>query len=111
MMAWLAWKESKPSEVVARAHDALRLWEATVVSYRFKWLCLWPLMAVRLALGQIHEAVETGRELLTPPQLRFPDALESLLESAVARWGRRRPCASGEQACRALELADRLEYA
>jgi len=56
------------------------------VSYSSYWICLWPLIAVRLKAGLLAEAVFASRKLLVPPQQRLPDELESLVESAGAAW-------------------------
>jgi hypothetical protein len=69
--AWVAWRDKKPEEVVRLAREALDLWGTTVVSYSWYWLCLWPLIAVRLAGGQVGEAVEAARQLLPAPQQRL----------------------------------------
>lgn len=46
-----------------RIDEALELWEGNVLPYQFKWLCLWPLVGVRLASGQVAEAVDASRQL------------------------------------------------
>jgi class 3 adenylate cyclase/tetratricopeptide (TPR) repeat protein len=110
-MAWVAWRDGRPADVVAIANEALELWEVTAVSYPCKMLCLWPLIAVHLSAGQVAEAVDAGRQLLMPPQIRFPDELESLVEWVVATWDSgERDRAAGKLAD-ALELAERLGYA
>ena len=58
--AWVAWQEGRPEDVVALAGEALELWGTTVVSYPWYWLCLWPLISVRLAASQGAEAVEAA---------------------------------------------------
>ncbi len=60
-MAWVAWRDERLEDVVRLAHEALELWRSTVVSYSWYWLCLWPLVAVRLRQGQLAEAVEAAR--------------------------------------------------
>ena len=45
---------------------ALGSWPAT--SWQpFHWVCLWPLIAVRLGNGEVTRAVEAARQLLQPP--------------------------------------------
>jgi class 3 adenylate cyclase/tetratricopeptide (TPR) repeat protein len=110
-MAWLAWREERPEDVVALANEALELWEATVVPYAFTSLCLWPLLAVRLAAGQVAEAVDASRQMLLPPQMRFPDDLESLVQSSVDRWDAGEHEGAASKLAEALELAERLGYA
>jgi hypothetical protein len=98
-------------DVVDLATEALELWGTLAVTYHFKALCLWPLTAVRLATGQVAEAVEANRQLLTPPQVRFPDELESLAESAHAAWDEGEHERAADKLAEALELAGRLGYA
>ena len=50
-MAWVAWRDERLEDVVRLADEALGLWRSTVVSYSYYWLCLWPLVAVRLRQG------------------------------------------------------------
>ncbi len=76
--AWLAWRDRRYEEVIPLATAALDLWGTTVVRYSWYWLCLWPLIAVRLSAGEIDEAVAASRQLLVPPQQRLPDDLESI---------------------------------
>ena len=70
--ACVAWQDGRPQDVVALASEALELWETTVVSYSWYWLCLWPLIAVRLVTKRVAEAVEAARQLLVPPPTAPP---------------------------------------
>ena len=110
-MAWVAWRDGRPADVVAIANEALELWEATAASFPCKLLCLWPLIAIHLSAGQVAEAVDASRQLLMPPQLRFPDELEALVESGVAWWDRGEHKRAASKLAEALELAERLGYA
>jgi len=110
-MAWVAWRDGRPADVVAIANEALELWGTTAASYPCKLLCLWPLIAVHLSAGQVAEAVEASRQLLMPPQIRFPDELESLVEWVVAKWDSGEGDQAAHKLADALELAERLGYA
>ena len=99
-MAWVAWKDGHFDDVVPLATEALELWATIAVTYPFQWTCLWPLIAVRLAAGQLAEAVDASRQLLVPPQQRLPDELELVVEAAGAAWDR------GEHQLAADKLAD-----
>jgi tetratricopeptide (TPR) repeat protein len=109
--AWVAWQGGRPEDVVTLAAEALKLWETTVVSYSWYWLCLWPLIAVRLANGQVAEALEASRQLLVPPQQRLPDELESMVQNAIGAWDIHERDLAGQRLGEALELAQRLRYA
>ena len=110
-MAWVAWKDESPERVVALAAEALELWRTIAVTFPFQWPCLWPLLSVRLAAGQVAQAVDAGRELLMPPKMRFPDPLEAALERAVSAWERGDHQVAAGGLAGALELAEHLGYA
>ena len=110
-MAWVAWKDDCSEDVALLATEAFNLWETAAVTYHFKGLCLWPLMSVRLATGQLPEAVEAGCQMLEPAQVRLPDELDSLLEAAKAAWDSDDHALAARQLTDALELASQLGYA
>ncbi len=110
-MAWTAWKDGRFDEVEPLARSALEIWGTTVVSFSWYWICLWPLVAVRLHTGRLAEAVAAGRQMLAPPQQRFPDELETLLESATTAWDRGDQALAARELGAALQLAGRLRYA
>jgi ATP/maltotriose-dependent transcriptional regulator MalT len=105
-LAWLAWQDGRPKDVVALANEALKLWGTTV--FAPYWLCLWPLIAVHLGAGQVAEAVAAGRQMLEPSQSRPTDELESLLGSACAAWDQEEPEVARAKMAEALELAKDL---
>jgi tetratricopeptide (TPR) repeat protein len=110
-MAWVAWKDERVEDLVAHANKALALWRSSWRIYFFKGLCLWPLMSVQLASGDIASAVAAGCEMLEPSQVRLPDELEALIEGAKAAWDRHEPAATAVQLNYALQLACQLGYA
>ncbi len=110
-LAWLAWQEDRSADVVRFGEEALQLWRTTIVSYSWYWLCLWPIIAVRLRSGQIAESIDAGRRLLAPPQQRLPDDLESLLQEAGAAWDQNENRVASDKLAQALQLAVTLGYA
>jgi eukaryotic-like serine/threonine-protein kinase len=110
-MAWVAWKDGRPDEVLQLAVAALDAWKATVVSYSWFWICLWPLIAVRLKAGQVAEAIGAAAELLVPTQQRLPDHLEALVRSAVSAWEAEQCDDAASMLAEALDLACRIGYA
>ncbi len=110
-MAWVAWKDDRFDDVIVHANEALAAWRSTWHVYFFKGLCLWPLMAVKLASGDIAGAVDAGREMLEPSQVRLPDEVESLIERAKAAWDRDEAAATAVRLTEALQLACKLGFA
>jgi class 3 adenylate cyclase/tetratricopeptide (TPR) repeat protein len=110
-LAWLAWQEERFEDVITLGEEALELWKSTIVSYSWYWLCLWPMIAVRLRAEQVAEAIDLSRQLLVPPQQRLPDDLESLVEAAGAAWEHRETRVAGDKLAEALQLAATLGYA
>jgi class 3 adenylate cyclase/tetratricopeptide (TPR) repeat protein len=110
-LAWVAWKDQRFEDVVPLATEALDLWATIAVTYPFKWPCLWPLISVHLASGQLAEAVDASRQLLIPPQQRLPDELESVVEGAGSAWDRGDHQLATDNLTAALELAGSLCYA
>jgi len=74
------------------------------------WLCLWPLIAVRLANSETGEAVDDARTMLVPPQQRFPDELERPVGSAVKAWEERKALLAERRLVETLEVAKPLGY-
>jgi hypothetical protein len=112
-LAWLAWQDQRPQDVVMLANEAAELLGAALEPdvIHLKWVCLWPLIAVHLGAGQVGEAVAAGRQLLAPTQQRFPEVLESLVQAAAAAWDEGEPELAEEKLGAAVELAQRLRYA
>jgi tetratricopeptide (TPR) repeat protein len=109
-LAWLAWKTRRFTEVEDLAQEALSSWPPD--SWQpFHWVCLWPLIAVRLAAGQLAEAIDAARQLLPAPQQRLPDELEVEVQAAIVAWECGQPERAGETLASALELAQELRYA
>jgi class 3 adenylate cyclase/ABC-type transporter Mla MlaB component len=109
-LAWLAWRQGRAAEVVLLAEEALALWAKTTGWQPLHWICLWPLIAVRLGAGELSEAVVASRQLLEPSQQRLPDELEPVVEAALAAWESDDCGRAGAKLAEALELAERLRY-
>jgi class 3 adenylate cyclase len=109
--AWVAWQDGRLEDVFTLATEALDLWRTTVVSYSWHWLCLWPLIAARLARGQVAQAVEAGHQLLVPPQQLLPDELDASVRAAIGAWEDGEAELAAQTFGQAVELAQRLRYA
>jgi class 3 adenylate cyclase/DNA-binding SARP family transcriptional activator len=81
--AWLAWQDGRPDEVVRIATElgAARL--TTLGSgAMYRWVYLFPLLAVHLADGATAEAVAAARQIIDPSQQWLPDDLTAALSGA-----------------------------
>jgi class 3 adenylate cyclase/tetratricopeptide (TPR) repeat protein len=110
-LAWLARQDKRPKDVLKLAHEAAGLWRSARGPLTFwKWLYLWPLVALHLDSGKVEEAVTAGREMLDPLQQRFPDELEQMLASASADWDQGNADAARDSLTEALRVAHELHY-
>ena len=109
-LAWMAWKTGRLGEVEALAEEALASWPDG--SWQpFHWVCLWPLIAVRLDAGQVAEAVEAACQLLQAPQQRLPNELEAEVQAGIQTWERGDPERAREILAGALKLAREMRFA
>ena len=104
--AWLAWQDGQPSAVVTLSDEIVEH-EAT---FPYRWVYLWPLIAVRLDGGDLAAAVAGARQLLDPAQQRLPCDLESAVEAACLAWDRGKLEACGHELAAAVALAHDLCY-
>jgi len=111
VLSWVAWKEGRYSEVEQVAEAVLRPTPGGEPPFPFAWICLWPLIAVRLAEGRTAEAIESARELLQPPQMRLPAQLEESLAGALAAWEADKHALASERLRRSVVLAEGLRFA
>ncbi len=110
LLSWVAWKEGRCAEAEQLAVAALEQWRPNLVRYPFCWICLWPLVATRLADGRHEAAFEAARELVQPDQMRLPDDLEAAVRSALLARDSGDPSAAKDLR-EALRLAGRLGFA
>ena len=108
-LPWLAWSEGNFAEVQKLAAEALSGWKNTSID-AFHWVCLWPLIATRLAEGKTAEAIEASRELLAPSQHRLPDELETAVMAAANSWDKGDHQIARSSLGWAVELAEQLRY-
>ena len=110
-LAWLAWQDGRPDDVLRLANEAEELL-ATAREWfpRLGWIAGWPLVAIHLDAGRVADGVATGRYMLDHSQQRLPDALESLLVAAGAAWQSGAPEVAREKLSEALRSANELNY-
>jgi DNA-binding SARP family transcriptional activator/class 3 adenylate cyclase len=110
-LAWLAWQEGRPDDVVriAAEVDAARD-TPTDGGNHYRWAYLFPLAAVYLARSDPGRAVAAIRPLLDPGQQALPDQLATEVEAACRTWdgGQRQEAAASLQA--ALGIARDLGF-
>ncbi len=118
MRSWMAWKEGDGNKVEELAAEAIERWQVmgarwgtSEYHYPFRWVCLWPVIAVRLARRDDGQAFVAVQQLLRNPQMRMPRELETMLEAVVAAWEIGNPSRAVEQLTQALELAEQLGFA
>ena len=111
MLSWVAWKEGRFDEAERLGAEAIDRWHPTMVRYPFAWICLWPLVAVRLEAGRHEEAFAAARELVSPPQMCLPAELEALVQEAIAAWGAGQRSSALQGLVRAVEVARELSFA
>jgi class 3 adenylate cyclase/DNA-binding SARP family transcriptional activator/tetratricopeptide (TPR) repeat protein len=110
-LAWLAWQDERANDVVTLANEAAEHFRTALGPMTFwKWVYLWPLVAVRLGDDSVGEAVAASRQLLEPFQQRPPDELERVLESASVAWTSERADVARANLTQALELARDLHF-
>jgi tetratricopeptide (TPR) repeat protein len=112
--AWLAWQDGRPDEVLRLAAQISEINPTRIGDgARYRWVHLFPVIAVRLASGthaDAAEAIAAAREILDPEQQLLPDDLTAALESACAAWNRGDLAAARHCLSSALTLAHELHY-
>ena len=110
-LAWLAWQDGRPDDVITLSDEVAELMATTVGSGFYQGLIyLWPLTAVRLDAGQLAEAVAAARQLLRAARPRLTGDLESALAEAGQAWDQGDAARAREQLAAAVALARDLGY-
>ena len=110
-LAWLAWQDRHPEDVIELADEITALQEmASGSDSRQSWVYLWPLIAAHLDAGHIASAIPAARTLADPARYRLPDALETAVHSAIAAWDQNSPEQARRKLVTALALAGDLRY-
>jgi hypothetical protein len=115
LLVWLAWQDQQPHEVIALAEQIARGDPHTTYHVPqgitpHKWVCLFPLLAAHLTLGDVAAAVGAARQLLARDQQRYPDELESALALACRAWAHGGCELAIQQLTTARTLAGDLHY-
>jgi hypothetical protein len=109
--AWLAWQDGQPDEVIRLADQITSYQQSTInIIGAYRWVYLFPLIAVRLGAGSVNEAVTAARQLLDPAQQALPGDLAAALEAAGEAWDHGEPGLAGQHLESALLLARDRNY-
>jgi tetratricopeptide (TPR) repeat protein len=112
-LSWVSWRMGDGVQARIKALEALDRWKklpAGHASCSFEWTALLPLMAIAELDGQHEQAIEYGRALLDPGQMRFPDPLEAALSQAITCWEDNKSAEVPVQLTRSIELAKEYGY-
>jgi hypothetical protein len=86
-LAWLAWQDGRPDDVVAIAGQAAERGPGQVMhGASYKWVYLLPLIAVYLDRGETEAAVAHARQVLGPDQQVLPGELATPVRQACLAW-------------------------
>jgi tetratricopeptide (TPR) repeat protein len=113
-LAWLAWQDRRPDDVIKRAEEIATLLTGTPdAGLYYGPVHLWPLAAVHLEAGQLAEAVAATRRLRASTQVPASRAgadLEATLTAASQAWDAGQPDLARTSLTAALDLARGLGY-
>jgi len=108
-LAWLAWQDRHPDDVIKLAEEITTLTTGTPdAGLYYGPVHLWPLAAVHLETGHLAEAVAATRRLRDHTQ--FPDGLEAALTAAFQAWDQDQPDQASIHLTAALDRARALGY-
>jgi hypothetical protein len=105
-LAWLAWREQRPDDVLTLAGEI-----ADDDKHLYGGIYLWPLLAIQLDSGRFDDAVAAARALLDPERQRLPDVLQSPLNEAIEAWESGHQALAAERLTAAVTLAQEHRYA
>jgi hypothetical protein len=98
--AWLAWRDGRHDEAERLAHSALESWQSERVTYAFKWLATFPLIAIATTRSDGAALAQYTETLLREEQQR----LESPVEAEL-RLSRTDPSQAASSAAKIVDLA------
>lgn len=84
-LAWLAWHTGDAELAADLVDDAIELWESTGMAWPFRWLALFPRLAVAVAHGDAHAVARVVDALVHDTQQQLPDGLAGFVEDVAGR--------------------------
>jgi tetratricopeptide (TPR) repeat protein len=109
-LAWVAWHEGDLARIQELGERALAAGEEYPVPIPIKWPYLWPLIAVKLANGDLAEVLTYAQMMLAPTHQRLHDDVVAKLELALAADKENRPDTVHLHLEEALQLAQTHLY-
>ena len=83
-LAWLDWRDGRLN---LADDDGLLAFQALLqVTYPFKWIALFPLIAIHMAMDNYAQAIEYVGQLLDRSQMRLPAPMETAAQAALSAW-------------------------
>lgn len=110
-LAWCALRRGDLARAEQQARRALALWDELKLVYPFQWLARLPLCRVELERERLSGAVAQAEAVLSKPQQRLPNPLESALRRAVSAFEEGRAGAASRALRLALQAARNGNYA
>jgi len=109
--AWIAWREGNFSAAESYGRAVLEEGDQEQQDINmYRWVGIWPLLAVAFAHEQFTEVMSYIRMLLNPMQQLPPQQLKEVLESALHAW----ETGQQQEACMSLQqgilIAQQLGY-
>ncbi len=109
-LAWLAWRDGAAEEAQENGRDALDCFDRSRTGFPFRWLALWPLLALATSQASIDGALCYAQSMLDVSQQALPLPLATLLEDAIRAGELGQPAAARSYLRRAIELAQEMSY-
>jgi tetratricopeptide (TPR) repeat protein len=112
-LAWLAWQDGRPGDVIAIAERTESVAPATKVvlhATSYRWVYLFPLTALYLDRGDTGTAVAQARRVLAEDQQALPGDLAAAVRAAAGAWDSGVPDDAAAGLREALRLASAQGY-
>jgi tetratricopeptide (TPR) repeat protein len=103
-LAWLAWQDGNPEGVLAIAAEiepAAAITQCAFAGTSYRWVYLFPVIAVHLSRTDTERAVSCARPLLDSGQHALPQELNAAVAAACRAWDDGR----GDEAAASLRAA------
>jgi class 3 adenylate cyclase/tetratricopeptide (TPR) repeat protein len=109
-LAWVRFRQNDLAQAHEQASAGVAKLLETPQGHILLWVALWPLIGVALARQETDEAIQHVSELLVPPQMAMPAALEAELRSAVETWKKKDHNAAHRFLKKATDMARAIGY-